>query len=301
MSAVTSHVQMRALFSILSSPGAVLGVNDLRAWKHSAQVISVHSILFASCVARSGGSSGRSAGAGKCISRKTWHFSSGVIAFQLSGLVMGLLGYFQVPVDHCQNWYMSVGGLSSSIFLKNCLFFRFNLCLNMLSVVWYFLSASQGMNPHVALNCQQVSFTRILSLSRMLISLSQYGTECQHNLAVGTVFFIASWCASRIAHATSSNSSVVGCARCVIPVSFPFLSSSAALKALLYSFSFAFFQFRCSLMVLPVVTLSLATVYCITTWSEPVCVSSSTLQCETNNQPIALLFAMVRSHTKWCM
>ena len=118
---------MRALFGIPSSPGAVLGVNDLRAQKHSAQVISVHSISFASCVARSGGLSGRSAGAGKCVSRKTWHFSSGVIAFRLSGLVMGLLGYFWVPVDHCWNWYMSVGGLSSSIFLKNCLFFHFNL------------------------------------------------------------------------------------------------------------------------------------------------------------------------------
>ena len=298
---MTSHVQMRALFGIPSSPGAVLGVNDLRAWKHSAQVISVHLISFVSCVARSGGSSGRSAGAGKCVSRKTWHFSSGVIAFWPSDLVMGSLGYFWVPVDHCQNWYMSIRGLSSSIFLKNCLFFHFNLCLNMLSVVWYFLSVSRGMNPHVALNCWQVSFACILSLCRMLISSSQYGTECQHNLAVGTVFFIATWCASRIAHATLSNSSVVGCAWCVILVSFPFLSSSAALKALLYSFSFAFFQFRCSLTVSPVATLSLATVYHITMWLELVHASSSTLQHETNNQPIALSFAMVRSHTEWCM
>ena len=121
-----------------------VGVNNLRVQKHSAQVTSILPISFASCIARLGGLSGRSAGAGKCISRKTWHFSSGVIAFQLSCLVMGLLGYFQVPVDHCWNWYMSIRGLSSIIFLKNCLFFHFNLHLNVLSVVWYFLSVSQG-------------------------------------------------------------------------------------------------------------------------------------------------------------
>ena len=79
-SAATSHVQMRALFSMLSSPGAVLGVNDMSACRHSAWVISIHSISFACCVVRSGGSSGRSAGAGRCVSRNTWHFSSGVTA-----------------------------------------------------------------------------------------------------------------------------------------------------------------------------------------------------------------------------
>ena len=45
LSAMTPHVQMRALFSMPSSPGAVLGVKDMRAHRHSAQVMFIHSIL----------------------------------------------------------------------------------------------------------------------------------------------------------------------------------------------------------------------------------------------------------------
>ena len=75
----------------------------MSARKHSARVMSVHSILFVCRVDRSGSSSGSSAGAGKRVSKNTWHFFSGVAAFRPSCLVMGSLGYFQVPVDQLQN------------------------------------------------------------------------------------------------------------------------------------------------------------------------------------------------------
>ena len=90
---MTPHVHMRAWFSMPSSPGAVLGVNDLRACRHSAREMSVHSISSACRVFKSGGSSGRSAGAGKCVSKKAWHFSSGETAFCPSCLAIGSLGY----------------------------------------------------------------------------------------------------------------------------------------------------------------------------------------------------------------
>ena len=77
----------------------------MSAHKHSTWVISVHSILFGCCVDRLGGGglSGSSAGAGKRISRNTWHIFCGVAAFHLYYLVMGPLGYFQAPVHQLRN------------------------------------------------------------------------------------------------------------------------------------------------------------------------------------------------------
>ena len=145
----------------------------MSAPKHSAWVMSVQSISFACCTDRSGVSSGSSAGAGKCVSRKTWHFSSGVIAFCPFCFAMGSLGYLWAPVDQSRNWYISVGGLSSRTFLKNCFFFRFILRLNVLSVVRYSLSTCWGMCPHVILCLQHVSFACILLSCNMLSSSSQ--------------------------------------------------------------------------------------------------------------------------------
>ena len=98
-----SQVHIRALFGMLPPPGAVLGVVVMSVHKHSAWVISVHLISSACCVDRSGVLSGSSAGAGKCVSRNTWHFSSGVAALCPFHFAIGLLGYFQAPVDQFQN------------------------------------------------------------------------------------------------------------------------------------------------------------------------------------------------------
>ena len=51
------------------------------------------------CVDRLRVSSGRFAGARKCVSRNTQHFSSGVTALFLYRFAIGSLGYFQAPVE----------------------------------------------------------------------------------------------------------------------------------------------------------------------------------------------------------
>ena len=88
---------------MLSSPGALLCAVVTSARKHSAWVISDHSISVARCVDRLGASSGRSSGAGKCASRKAFHSSSGVVAFCLSCFVIGSLEYFRARVDQLRN------------------------------------------------------------------------------------------------------------------------------------------------------------------------------------------------------
>jgi hypothetical protein len=160
---------------------------------------------------------------------------------------------------------MSVGGLSSRTFLKNCLLFHLILCLKVLSVVRCSLSTSWGMNPSVTLYRRHSSLAFILLLCSILSSSSQYGTVCQHILAIGTAFLIASWCASCIASAACSNDSSVGRSWFIIQIIFSLLLSSAALKALLYSSLFALFQFGHSVAVSPIVTLLLVIVNHITT------------------------------------
>ena len=94
---------------------------------------------------------------------------------------------------------MSVAGVSSKSFLKNSLFFRLILRLNVLSTVHCSLSTPRGMIPYVALCLQHTSLARILLLCNALSPSSPYGTECWNILATGTVLFIAS-CTLPVSH-----------------------------------------------------------------------------------------------------
>ena len=84
---------------MLSSPDALLSAVVMSACMHSTWVISDHSISVACCVDRSGASSGRSSGAGKCASRKILHSSYGIVAFRLSCFVIGSLEYVRATVE----------------------------------------------------------------------------------------------------------------------------------------------------------------------------------------------------------
>ena len=88
---------------MLSSPDVVLCAVVTNSRKHSAWVISDHSISVACHVDGSGASFGRSSGARRCPSREVLHFSLGVVAFRLSCFVIGSLEYFRAPVDQLRN------------------------------------------------------------------------------------------------------------------------------------------------------------------------------------------------------
>ena len=157
---------------------------------------------------------------------------------------------------------MPVAGLSSKSSLKNCLFFRLILRLNVLSTVHCSLSTPRGMIPYVALCLQHTSLARILLLCNALSSSSQYGSEYWNILATGAVLFIASWYVSRIASAVSPLWIAPGSSRGHRILSLVRCSPQGFVVTL-------FFQFGRSLTNPPVAILLLVIVERITARSEP--------------------------------